>query len=581
MILADRETRTREFLFLTMSHQEKPSTGQPNEITSTSMNNDEAQIYYRQLKQLIAHWSVARKSKGKADVKTFMSCLSDMSTLYASYPNFSLHHVIRSIREHVLAAENRQISVKSATESIDNLVNTLIKSSKETPDPMLRAIDDVSCGGLIEASADSTLQKPKFHTSTNVIAVIDDETSTREAFGVILRQFNFEVVLFNSIPAFEASAPQVELIILDVIMPGVSQNEVFEFAHSQFKSGTPVITCSGLFTLETRLAAVRAKVCDFIVKPITNTSLIEKINRVLQYQKNSQYTIVLVDDQESMGTFYKTIFNQHNIHVEYIQTAEELFDSLDDLKPDLFLLDMFMPDINGIEIATMLRQEEKFDFAPIVFLTSDETTETKLSVLEHGADDVITKQTPADLVARQVIARLNRSNVISNFVSRDALTGVLNHGQIIESASNILRLSKRNHSKNVMALIDLDNFKVVNDTYGHGSGDRVLSTLGQQLRRSLRDTDQIGRYGGEEFIVILQGVELDDAIDKLNDMRENFGQLKFKHGKSTFSVTFSAGIVSLNEFTQIRSALNVADSRLYEAKAAGRNKVIGEDSTRH
>ena len=132
-----------------------------------------------------------------------------------------------------------------------------------------------------------------------------------------------------------------------------------------------------------------------------------------------------------------------------------------------------------------------------------------------------------------------------------------------------------------MALIDLDNFKVVNDTYGHGSGDRVLSTLGQQLRRSLRDTDQIGRYGGEEFIVILQGVELDDAIDKLNDMRENFGQLKFKHGKSTFSVTFSAGIVSLNEFTQIRSALNVADSRLYEAKAAGRNKVIGEDSTRH
>ncbi|GEM_PF-742378 len=563
-----------------MSHREKTDS-RPSKDSSNYIGDDEITLYYQQLKHLIKLWGAARKSKTKSDITAFERCLTDITDICAPYTLFALHQVIASIKENIQSVNSRELNLKQAIEKIDNLVNKLIKGSKETPDPMLMTYEESVPTESIEVFAKPIAQKPKFHASTNTVAVIDDEKSTREMCGAILEQFNFKSLLYASIEEYQKSKPKVELVLLDVIMPGVTQKQVFEFANSQFQNGTRVITCSGLFTLETRLAAVRANVADFIVKPFNNTSLIEKINRVVQRKKNAQYTIVLVDDQESMGNFYRTIFEQHDIHVEFIKTAQELFDSLENLKPDLFLLDMFMPDINGLEIATMLRQEEKFDFAPIIFLTSDDTAETKLSVLEYGADDVISKQTPAHFVARQVIARLNRSNVISNFVSKDALTGVLNHGQIIESASSVLRLSKRNNTENVLALIDLDKFKEVNDTYGHGAGDRVLCTLGQQLRRSMRDTDKVGRYGGEEFIIVLQGVELDDALAKLNDMRENFGQLKFQHGSKYFCVTFSAGVVLLNDYGQVRAAINAADSRLYEAKAAGRNNIIGKDSTRH
>ncbi|MEM0912050.1 MAG: diguanylate cyclase [Pseudomonadota bacterium] len=563
-----------------MSHQKKSSSDSC--ITDKKSNEDNnAKLYYSHLKQLVKLWGIARKSKTKSDIVAFDGCLSDISNIYASNTSLTLHQVIASIKDRISATDNRQVELKLAIENIDQLVNELIKASKDTNDPMLMEYTETTPLDLIEVLAKPIEQKPRFHASTNVVAVIDDDRATRGALGKILEQFNFKAVLFDSIDAFKENKPSVELILLDVVMPGVSKEQVFDFAEEQYRLGTLVVSCSGLFNLETRLAAVRANVADFIVKPVNSTSLIEKINRVIQRKKHIQYKIVFVDDQESMGTFYQTVFKQYGIHVEYIRAANELFDSLDSLKPDLFLLDMFMPDIDGLEIATMLRQEEKFDFAPIIFLTSDDTSETKLSVLEHGADDVISKQTPAHLVARQVIARLSRSSMISNFVSKDALTGVLNHGQIIEAASNILRLSKRNETKNVLALIDLDNFKSVNDTYGHGAGDNVLSTFGQQLRRSLRDTDQIGRYGGEEFIIILQGVEMPDAITKLNDMRENFEQLSFSHGKQKFSVTFSAGIVLLNDFGQIRSAINTADSRLYEAKASGKNKIVSKDSTRH
>lgn len=563
-----------------MSHQKKSSSDSC--ITDKKSNEDNnAKLYYSHLKQLVKLWGIARKSKTKSDIVAFDGCLSDISNIYASNTSLTLHQVIASIKDRISATDNRQVELKLAIENIDQLVNELIKASKDTNDPMLMEYTETTPLDLIEVLAKPIEQKPRFHASTNVVAVIDDDRATRGALGKILEQFNFKAVLFDSIDAFKENKPSVELILLDVVMPGVSKEQVFDFAEEQYRLGTLVVSCSGLFNLETRLAAVRANVADFIVKPVNSTSLIEKINRVIQRKKHIQYKIVFVDDQESMGTFYQTVFKQYGIHVEYIRAANELFDSLDSLKPDLFLLDMFMPDIDGLEIATMLRQEEKFDFAPIIFLTSDDTSETKLSVLEHGADDVISKQTPAHLVARQVIARLSRSSMISNFVSKDALTGVLNHGQIIEAASNILRLSKRNETKNVLALIDLDNFKSVNDTYGHGAGDNVLSTFGQQLRRSLRDTDQIGRYGGEEFIIILQGVEMPDAITKLNDMRENFEQLTFSHGKQKFSVTFSAGIVLLNDFGQIRSAINTADSRLYEAKASGKNKIVSKDSTRH
>jgi diguanylate cyclase (GGDEF)-like protein len=339
------------------------------------------------------------------------------------------------------------------------------------------------------------------------------------------------------------------------------------------ESGTRVISYSGLFNFDMRLAAVRAGVSDFIVKPTSILSIIEKINRVLNIRKARKFRVVYIDDQESMGEFYQTLLEGADCEVYFEKSVEEMFNHLDVLHPDIFLLDMNMPDVNGLEAAKMIRQQKQFDFTPIVFLTADEQLDIKLLALQGGADDVISKSTPPALVIQLLLTRLRRSMGIREFVSKDSLTGVLNHGQIMEAAMNSFRLSQRQKTSASIAMLDLDHFKNVNDTYGHAAGDKVLSSLGQLLSRSLRNTDFVGRYGGEEFMLVLVGASPEESLEKLTAIKEAFASNNFVFKGKTFTCTFSVGIADLSASTSLPQSVSQADQALYASKEAGRNKV--------
>jgi diguanylate cyclase (GGDEF)-like protein len=259
--------------------------------------------------------------------------------------------------------------------------------------------------------------------------------------------------------------------------------------------------------------------------------------------------------------------------VKVLLEPTKVLDELKDYDPDIFLLDLFMPKVNGIELAKIIRLLEKYDSIPIVFLTSEDTIQTKLDVLECGCDDVLPKNIPPDVLVKQVISRLKRGQTLRYLNSRDTLTGLLNHGQIMEAASSAVQLGFRRKSTTIIAMIDLDFFKSVNDTYGHAAGDKVLMGLGQLLLQHVRQTDYIGRYGGEEFLLVFPDSELAAIQDKLNHIREVLGSLIFKHGKQDFTVTYSAGIASSERFQSLTDILLAADNALYQAKAAGRNNI--------
>ena len=122
-------------------------------------------------------------------------------------------------------------------------------------------------------------------------------------------------------------------------------------------------------------------------------------------------------------------------------------------------------------------------------------------------------------------------------------------------------------------MLDLDHFKTVNDTWGHSQGDIVIRTLANLLRNRLRETDMIGRYGGEEFLVVLPECDVSAAKDLIRGIGESFSELSFVAGESSFQVTFSAGIAAINDFTNGEDALNAADQALYERKRGGRDGV--------
>jgi len=536
--------------------------------TTINLSDDLSTKYSADLKLLVSGWSQARVNKTEKDINEFQILLSNIAQNYSMYALNSLHQMFHTMQTACLKGINKKTTVAKTISDIDWLMNQLIRSNKLIPDPFLLQSNN-------NKSFLSKQTKSTFTHEPMKIAIIDDERSVGMALSAILKQFALKVQYFNSINDFEDSLIEdiPDLVLLDIVMPNVNNEQVFAYARQLVDRGIKVISCSSLFSFETRLRAVRAGVSDYVVKPVNPYSLVEKITRALKRDVNKSYQIILLDDQESMGEFYKAVFSQVNVDFHFFTSAESLLSAMESLQPDLFLLDRVMPSVNGLEVAAMIRQESKFDFSPIVFLTADERIDTKLNILDYGADDLIVKTTPAPLVLEQVMARLERSAFIRSFVSKDALTGVLNHGQIVEVVNHQMQLNKRQQTENTLALIDVDLFKNVNDTYGHSAGDMVLNGIGQLLKSAIRETDYVGRYGGEEFVILFVNCNVEQAYIKLNIIREKCEKMNFVHDKPQIKVTFSGGLVALDAYEALPLAMSDADRLMYVAKEAGRNQL--------
>lgn len=524
-----------------------------------------------ELKIIIRLWADARKQKSLELLETFRSSVEALEKSPSNLGLHSLHATLSAITKSCAEIFREKENFNKIATEIDGLMNKLIFSTQQSPNPLLIENSELANNG----SVNQNLSLAAKHSRRMSIAIVDDEKISGMALAGLISEFNFNVEYFESIQDLRENQSdlQFDLVLLDILMPEVSTAQVFEFAAELTQQGTKVISHSGLFNFEMRLAAVRAGVVDFIVKPTSILGVIEKINRVLNVQKTRDYRIVFIDDHKLMGEFYQTLLEDAECEVYFMDSVEQMFDSLDDIHPDLFLLDMNMPGVSGLDAAKMIRQQKQFDFTPIVFLTGDEQLETKLAALQGGAEDVIAKSTPPALVIDLLLTRLKRSLGVREFVSKDSLTGLLNHGQIMEAAMTSFRLAHRQKSHASIAMLDLDHFKSVNDTYGHAAGDKVLNGLGQLLSRSLRTTDYIGRYGGEEFMIVLVGASPEESIQKLSVIKDAFSAIDFEFKGKVFRSTFSIGLADLAQNDSLPHAINQADQALYESKVGGRNMI--------
>ena len=173
-----------------------------------------------------------------------------------------------------------------------------------------------------------------------------------------------------------------------------------------------------------------------------------------------------------------------------------------------------------------------------------------------------------------VTSRIQRSLILRSFMVRDSLTGLLNHTAIQDQLVLEVARAKRQETSLAFAMVDIDHFKQVNDTYCHPAGDRVIKSLSRLLKQLLRETDVVGRYGGEEFVVILNNTDGVAAVKVFDTIRESFSQLQhFADGKE-FSVTFSCGIADILCFNDSPKLGDAADKALYKAKHFGRDQVV-------
>ncbi|MBR7746451.1 diguanylate cyclase [Undibacterium baiyunense] len=436
---------------------------------------------------------------------------------------------------------------------------------------------------VIEAQAEVTSQTTNIapaptHDSVRLILWADDVDEKNQEITQVLEQFAFEVQHVNQVHELEHAIQhkQPALLIIDA-----------DFHHSHFAGSDeikrlrahginlpPVLFTSKTNSFETRLRAVRAGGEAFFLKPIDILALTESVEDILSRINPKHYRIMIIDDDVDLAEYYSRVLQGAGMIVEVLNNPALVLEKMATFRPELVLMDVYMPDCDGVELSKVIRQDLSYLDVPIVFLSSENNLQKQLAAVKVGADDFLVKPISPELLISSLSTRAERYRALRTLVMRDGLTGLYNHSAIKEDLIAKMSSASRNVTCVSVAMLDLDNFKKVNDTYGHQIGDQVLRTLSHLLRQRLRKSDVVGRYGGEEFIVIFPNTTADVAYAVLEKVRLAFNHLHHSSEQGEFCVGFSAGIADSRQTTSPDDLLAIADAALYRAKHSGKNKIV-------
>jgi two-component system, cell cycle response regulator len=329
---------------------------------------------------------------------------------------------------------------------------------------------------------------------------------------------------------------------------------------------------SGQFSL--RLQAVRLGASGFLLEPLTVNALVDAIDPLAYQAKEDPYRVMILDDSVTvLASIKKSLENIPNLTLRAIRQPDLVLETLLDFSPDVLLLDFHMEGCNGLEVAKIIRQSKSFESIPIVYLTSETSQTIQLEAMRHGGDDFLTKPISQVQLVNVVVSKAERYRGLRKLMVEDSLTGLFNHVKTKALLQQALWQGERQHQQVCYAILDIDFFKKVNDSYGHTVGDHVLKTLARYLKQRVRRADVVGRYGGEEFVVVFFDATIDQALERLNSIREGFSQIYHSYDSGIFSVTFSAGLANFPAYSNMMELMVAADNALYCAKRNGRNRI--------
>jgi diguanylate cyclase (GGDEF)-like protein len=411
-----------------------------------------------------------------------------------------------------------------------------------------------------------------------VVYICDDEALTLEQLASQLACFGYETVTFTEPSILHAAvlARRPDAIIMDINFPDgrCAGTEMLATLRQETGKAVPAIVLSARDDFAARLAAVQSGGEAYFHKPARPLELVAVLDELTRQQQHECYRILIVDDEPEIASYHSIILQEAGMITYQLSEPSRVLDVLKEFRPDIVLMDMYMPECNGRDLAKIIRQMPDYVGLPIVYLSSETDRQKQFSAMRIGAEGFLTKPViPEDLVAAVAI-RAERMRTLRSLMARDSLTGLFNHTTTTQLLGSAIASAKRENGSLCFVMIDIDRFKSVNDTHGHPVGDQVILALSRVLQQRLRNSDIVGRYGGEEFAIILADVAVDRAAKLVNELREDFSRVVFHSSSGEFHCTFSAGIASYPTHLRLELLRGAADKALYEAKRSGRNCVV-------
>lgn len=346
----------------------------------------------------------------------------------------------------------------------------------------------------------------------------------------------------------------------------------------------PVIVFTEHDNLTERLNVARSGGHTFLQKSAPLSQVLEAVNQVLHQADRLKAKVMVVDDDPKLLAIVRSLLEPWGLKVTTLSNPKQFWEVLEANSPDLLILDIEMPQISGVELCHIVRNDAYWSGLPILFLTVHADSDTVNQVFSVGADDFVSKPIVGPELVTRIINRLERIRLLRNLAETDPLTKVSTRQKSTQDLDRFLRLAKRQNQLFCLAVLDLDHFKQVNDRHGHAMGDEVLCQTGQLLRRSFRNEDVVARWGGEEFVIGMYGINKQDGLQRLNKVLEILRQQSFTALNTTqttampsskVQITFSAGIAQYpDDGDDLHLLYQAADSALYQAKATGRDRIV-------
>ncbi len=417
-----------------------------------------------------------------------------------------------------------------------------------------------------------------FNKQVSLIYLLDDSQLHLNALAVQVELFSFKVITFKKLNDLCIAVKQLPpaAIVADVVIEEGLTPDIWYDAFAKHNIAKvdipPVVFMSAHDVSVIRMKSVRAGGGAFVTKPINMNQLVEHLDLLTQRDIEEQYRVLIVDDQKSQGSYHATLLEAVDIKTQLCVEVEEILETVTRFRPDVILMDMYMPMFTGLEVAVAIRQKVEYAGIQILFLSSEQDVDKQQEILVTAGEAFLEKPVNPDFLIRLVKSRARYSRHIGNVMARDSLTNLFNHAEIERLLVTELLRAERTKTPLSVAMIDIDHFKNVNDTYGHSVGDQVIKTLALLLGDSLRRTDTVGRYGGEEFVVLMPDTDAQTAKMVIEWQLEKFTAIS-SYGKERFHCSFSAGVFCSDELAENELMIVEADKRLYNAKNKGRNCV--------
>ena len=450
---------------------------------------------------------------------------------------------------------------------------------------------------------------------TGVILVVDDVPANIKLLEAKLTNEYYDVVSardgYEALKKVKEHKP--DLVLLDVMMPGMDGFETCRQMKKDIEvSHIPVVMVTALNDPSDRVQGLEAGADDFITKPINDTALFARVKSLIRIkvlidelrlrdQSGSQMGIMqqlvggamevsgssiwIIDDDavqckrinEKLSENYKiTIFNHHSEALEKAKAEDT----------DLIIISTMLTEIDGLRLATQFKAIERVRHVPIVMLVDEDDQALMLKALDLGVNDYLVVPVDYNEMQARVQTQLRRKKyqdaLKSNYQESvsmaitDGLTGLYNRHYLDTHLKNLTASSLEKAKPMSLAIMDMDHFKSVNDTFGHDVGDEVLKQLAQYIVNATRSADLVARYGGEEFVVLMPETDFNAAYEVAERIRRKVEGTPFNitHAQGTLAKTISIGVSTLNPAGDSpEQLLKRADNYLYVSKHSGRNQV--------